>query len=174
MQYLKKKGLWVTSDTHFNHHNILNFQGGRGDDFSSIEEMNETLIERWNSVVKAGDKVYHLGDVFMSDRDWFKKNWPRLNGQKRLLVGNHDDVKFLSSGGFFKKVQLWRMFPEYEVVLTHVPIKLEESHRKYNKNIHGHVHRNSLEDPRYTNVCVENTNYTPVDLWELMEGLNGS
>lgn len=182
MNVLKhNKEIWVTSDTHFNHSNILNFENGRGEDFSSVQEMNETLIKNWNSVVKPGDKIYHLGDVFFGSKDWFKRHWPRLNGQKRLIVGNHDDIRFLSSGGFFSKVQMWRMFPELGVVLTHVPINMAEDHRKYSINIHGHLHRNRVTIPkvrgirrpyldlRYVNVCVENTNYTPVNLREETE-----
>lgn len=182
MNVLKhNREIWVTSDTHFNHDNILKWDNGRKGDFLSVEEMNETLIDNWNSVVKPGDKIYHLGDVFFGSKDWFKSNWPRLNGQKRLVVGNHDDIKFLSSGGFFKKVQMWRMFPELSVVLTHVPINMNADHRKYSINIHGHLHRNRINIPqikgigwspldlRYVNVCVENTNYTPVNLRETAE-----
>lgn len=172
---LRQKELWVTSDTHFNHENILKFDTGRGDDFSCVEEMNETLIQNWNSVVQPGDKVYHLGDVFFGPREWFQKNWPRLNGQKRLIVGNHDDIKWLSKGGFFSKVEMWRIFPEYECALTHTPIRLEDNHPKYSYNLHGHIHRayvrgpNESKDTRYFNCCVEVNNYTPLNLRRTME-----
>src|SRR6056297_2500022 len=110
--------IWVISDTHFFHSNILKFTDSttgkliRGSRFDSVEEMNECMLDNWNSVVKPGDKVYHLGDVFIGPKEDFQKFWPKLNGGKRLIVGNHDDIKFLASGGFFQKVQMWRMFPE--------------------------------------------------------------
>lgn len=171
-QTLRKSDIWVISDTHFNHENILKFSNGRGDHFSDINEMNEKLISNWNDRVKPGDIVYHLGDVFFGNKDKFKKMWPRLNGKKRLIVGNHDDVKFLSSGGFFSKVSMWRMFPEYGCVLTHVPILMQKhDRRKYDFNLHGHVHWNSVVqdngmclDNRYRNCCVENTNWEPINL----------
>ena len=49
------------------------------------------MIENWNSVVKKGDYVYHLGDVFFGSKETFPALWNRLNGSKRLIIGNHDD-----------------------------------------------------------------------------------
>lgn len=173
LYYNKLRDIWVTSDTHFNHENIIHYCGRP---FSCAEEMNEVMVDNWNSVVKPGDKVYHLGDVFMGDRDEFKRLWPKLNGQKRLLVGNHDDIKFLSSGSFFKKVGMWRMFPDYKCVLTHVPIHLsEDDSGRYLYNLHGHIHNDEVTDgdnnidSRYFNCCVEHHNYTPIHLYETME-----
>jgi calcineurin-like phosphoesterase family protein len=159
--------IWVTSDTHFNHENILSFDNGRPE-FDSVEAMNEFIIDQWNSVVRPGDKVYHLGDVFFGSKDWFRSNWPRLKGSKRLIVGNHDDIKFLSSGAFFKKVLLWRALKDFGIVLTHTPLHPSSLMRWKNvKNVHGHTHRNSLQDDRYINVSVEQTGYRPVNLEEL-------
>jgi calcineurin-like phosphoesterase family protein len=178
--------IWVISDTHFHHANILNFTDEtgeliRGAHFSSVEEMDECMLENWNSVVKPGDKVYHLGDVQMGSKEQFTKFWSRLNGSKRLIVGNHDDIKFLSSGGFFAKVYMWRLFKEFGLLLTHAPIH-EQSLYLYPKkddvnswdkpkeellNIHGHIHQNPSPPGRYRCVCVEQINYTPINIEEL-------
>lgn len=163
------RDIWVVSDTHFNHANILNFKDKFRNptrEFDSVQQMNEIMIQNWNKVVKPGDKVYHLGDVFFGDKEWFKKNWPRLNGKKRLVVGNHDDVKFLSSGNFFEKVYMWRIFKEFDIVLTHVPIH-ESSFRKVSRNVHGHIHQQQSPTPQHTCVCVEHTNYTPIHIEEI-------
>ena len=164
--------IWVISDTHFGHSNILNFKDSEGNpvrDFSSVEEMNEVMIERWNSVVKAGDKVYHLGDVFFGSKDDFKVLWPRLNGSKRLVVGNHDDIKFLSSGGFFKKAMMWRVFTEFGLLLTHTPQHQSAltGRRTGLLNVHGHIHQNPSPEGPYKCVCVEQVDYTPVNIEEL-------
>lgn len=181
------RDIFVTSDSHFRHANILKFVDTatgklvRGDRFSDVDEMDEHMIERWNSVVKQGDIVYHLGDVVMGDQDWFKKNWPRLKGRKRLIVGNHDDIKFLASGGFFQKVQLWRMFTEFGLLLSHVPLHINSLYRYASKdelapiymepelmlNVHGHIHQNPSPEGPYKCVCVEQTDYTPVNIEEL-------
>ena len=166
------RNIWVTSDTHFGHENILKFKDRDGKpvrDFESVEEMNETMVDRWNSVVKKGDKVYHLGDVFFGPKDDFKSLWPRLNGSKRLVVGNHDDIKFLSSGGFFPKVSMWRLFTEFGLLLTHTPQHQSAltGKRKGLLNVHGHIHQNLSPEGPYKCVCVEQTNYTPVNLEDL-------
>lgn len=179
------RDIFITSDTHFRHANILKFTDSttgalvRGDRFADVDAMDEHMIEQWNSVVKQGDIVYHLGDVVIGDREWFKKNWPRLNGSKRLIVGNHDDIPFLSSGGFFKKVQMWRMFPEFGLMFSHVPLhvssllRLAEKGGKYPDdcetllNVHGHIHQNPSPEGPYRNVSVEVTNYTPVNIEDL-------
>jgi len=178
------KDIWIISDTHFRHENILMFKDHQGNPvrshlFNDVDEMDEHMIERWNSVVKQGDIVYHLGDVFIGDKEWFKKNWPRLNGSKRLIVGNHDDIPFLSAGGFFKKVQMWRMFPEFGLMFSHVPLhpssllRLLDRAGKYPDdcesllNVHGHIHQNLSPPGPYCNVSVEAIDYTPVNIEEL-------
>jgi calcineurin-like phosphoesterase family protein len=176
------KDIYVISDTHFLHENILSFKDSatgklvRGDKFSSVDEMDEYMIDKWNSVVKPGDRVYHLGDVFMGDQEKFKKLFPKLAGQKRLIVGNHDDIKFLSSGGFFKKVYMWRMFPEFNILMSHVPLhessllRLPGRGGKYPDdcvtmyNCHGHIHQNSSPPGPYKNLSVEAIDYTPVHI----------
>jgi calcineurin-like phosphoesterase family protein len=169
--------IWVTSDSHWNHVNILRFTDNNTGklirpEFKDVTDMNETMIRNWNSVVKPGDKVYHLGDVFFGDKEWFKKMWPRLNGSKRLIIGNHDDVKFLSSGGFFAKVMMWRMFPEFNILMSHVPLHDSGLYRGTKKdspmlNVHGHIHQNKSPKGPYKCVCVEQTNYTPIHIEEL-------
>ncbi|MCB0512609.1 MAG: metallophosphoesterase, partial [Bacteroidetes bacterium] len=118
------KDYWFTSDTHFFHENIIKYCNRP---FSSAEEMNEVLIDNWNSVVKPGDIVYHLGDVTMGQKSHgqFSSLWTRLNGRKRLVVGNHDDVKYLASGAFFEKVMLWRAWNDKNLLFTHVPVHEE-------------------------------------------------
>lgn len=167
------KNIWLISDTHFGHDNIIKYCNRP---FKDHAEMDEKLIDNWNSVVKPGDKVYHLGDVFFGDREYFQKLWAKLNGSKRLIVGNHDDIKYLSSGGFFKKVFMWRMFPEMGLLLTHVPVHETSLYRgptgneknpKQLKNIHGHIHDKSSPEGPYRCVCVEQINYTPINIEEL-------
>ena len=51
--------VYFTSDTHFNHANIIGFCSRP---FKNVNEMNETLIANWNRVVGVDDIVFHLGD----------------------------------------------------------------------------------------------------------------
>ena len=154
--------IWVISDTHFGHENIIKYCNRP---FKSLEEMHEYIIDKWNSVVKDGDKVYHLGDVYFSDKG---KILHKLKGQKRLILGNHDNAKDNYIQKFFKKILMWRMFPEFGLLLTHVPVYDKIFNDKVRKNIHGHIHNNNyIVDERYKNVSVEVIDYTPINIEEL-------
>lgn len=166
--------IWFISDTHFQHANILRFTDHEGNlvrRFASTDEMDEHMVERWNSVVKPGDKVYHLGDVFMGSRETFVPLWKRLNGRKRLILGNHDDALFFASKNLVEKIQVWRTFPEHGFIATHIPLHEGSMYfHRINKeafNVHGHLHQNPSPTPRHINISVEQINYTPVHVEEL-------
>ena len=161
--------IFFTSDTHFSHANILTFRGKDGDvirPFASVEEMDETMVERWNSVVRDGDKIYHLGDLSFN-----KARLPaimnRLRGSKRLVVGNHDDIKRFDLCAYFKRISLWRIFKEHNFMCTHVPLAKEQM-RKVDFNVHGHIHEKPEPSAQHICVCVERTNYTPIHLDEVL------
>lgn len=171
--------VFFTSDTHFSHENILKFTTKHGaparPGFSSIEEMDEKLVEKWNSVVKPHDKVYHLGDVTMKKR--FIDIVNRLNGRKRLIMGNHDIFGFKFYADYFDEVYAMRIIPQENLMLTHIPIQSQSIKRGF-INVHGHIHEriicddeqmdypsaSNVQHPKYFNACVEQHNYTPVSL----------
>lgn len=162
--------IYVISDTHLNHKNILTFldkdgKKFRGDRFDSIEGMNETIIDNWNKTVTPQDKIYHLGDVYFGPQKEADAILSRLNGKKRLIVGNHDCIygKGNPLQKYFQKIYMWRLFKEFNMCLTHVPIH-RDSFRKVEFNVHGHIHQNDSYGPEYINVCVEKMNYTPVHI----------
>lgn len=170
-QPTQNSNIWFVSDTHFNHENIaVNFtleDGSKARPFSSVEEMNELMIQRWNECVKDQDHVWHLGDVAFGSYQETTKILSRLKGKKRLLLGNHDKIKGDSLTRHFQKVTLWRMFKEHDFICTHVPLRRDQF-RKVNFNLHGHTHHHVLPEPYYINLCVEHTNYAPVHLDEIL------
>ena len=52
--------IFFTSDLHLGHENCIRLCNRP---FSSIEEMDETLMENWNHKVTGTDTVYILGDL---------------------------------------------------------------------------------------------------------------
>jgi len=178
---------FFTSDTHFGHQRIIELCNRP---FSSVEEMNEAMIERWNAVVRPTDTVYHMGDVAMGRIAESLPLVGRLNGRKKLVPGNHDRI---FSGE--KAKQRERFTPEYEKVfqeilpeqvalnldgrwdgvfpiLCHFPYS-GDSHgedRYADKRpidvgtplIHGHVHDSWQFNGRMFNVGVDVNNFTPV------------
>ena len=164
------KNIWVISDTHFNHNNIIQYCGRP---FANAELMNEVLVENWNSVVKPQDKVYHLGDVYMGGgflREETVKLLKSLNGHKRLILGNHDNGKDQILHSCFEKIDVWRMFPEFGLLLTHIPVhesSLDRGMGVEMMNIHGHIHNKESPTENHYNVSVEKINYTPVNIGSL-------
>jgi len=152
-------------------------------DFPSQEECEEYMINQYNKVVKADDKVYFLGDVVMN-----KKSLPILQrmkkGNKYLILGNHDDKCCITTyKKYFDKIYGCTYLNKFKVVISHFPCndkmlrKSYESEPRFLWNIHGHTHDNYVTctndygttkvDDRYINVCVEAVNYRPISAEEL-------
>ena len=74
--------VFFTSDTHFNHTNVIRFCNRP---FKDVVHMNETLISNWNRVVSPEDIVFHLG----GSAEWVNV-LNRLNGKIYLISDNHD------------------------------------------------------------------------------------
>lgn len=153
---MKNPKVWVISDTHIGHENIIQFEKEKRP-YSSIEEHDLDLVQRWNSVVRPKDTVWHLGDVYLGDG---YKVLPHLNGYKKLVLGNHDAGKEEVLMQHFGKIYGITSFDDY--ILSHVPIHpYQLQGHRFKGNIHGHTHSWSLPDPRYISVSVEQQNLTP-------------
>lgn len=166
-QVIRMSNIFAISDTHWSHVNFLKFtdaEGNRIRPFDSIEEIDEMMVENWNKTVGESDIVYHLGDVYFGHG---YKYLERLKGRKRLILGNHDDGKCPHLQKHFQKITVWRMFPEFNCLLTHVPVDVSSLYKvKY--NLHGHIHQQSSPTPQHINCCVEMHNYTPKPIEELV------
>ena len=168
------RDIWVISDTHFGHSNIIKYCERP---YNDSVEMDWDMVRRWNNIVKPEDKVYHLGDVHMgATRGYIDDLLSKLNGHKRLILGNHDNGKDQLLLKHFEKIDVWRMFPEFGLLFTHVPVHESALFRgktgneeKPNKllNIHGHIHTNPSPSKDHRCVCVEQINYTPIHIEEL-------
>lgn len=160
---LSMNRIFVTSDTHFGHKNIMEFEKEHRGHFSSLVEHDEFLIEAWNSVVSKHDTVWHLGDVLFGKENF--KYIPRLNGIKNLVLGNHDTYGMENYLKYFNKVV--SSFNYKQCILTHIPIH-ESQFWRYKKNIHGHLHSKTINDPRCICVSVEQNNLKPFLLSDLI------
>lgn len=154
---------FVISDTHFGHKKILEFEPLLRP-FASIEEHDETLVERWNDVVRHKDTVWHLGDVsFSKDISILG----RLNGRKMLVMGNHDTHPAEEYLKYFDKlIGAVRM---HGYIFTHIPVHTREIASRFKGNIHGHLHAQAMDDHRYRCVSVEQCpNLAPMLLDQVM------
>jgi calcineurin-like phosphoesterase family protein len=170
--------VFFTSDTHFFHEQDFLYKP-RG--FESYEEMNEAIVERWNSVVKPNDLVYHLGDVVMSHYDVTLLN--RLNGTIYLIRGNHDTDNKLSAIYATGKVtnnnaptsELIK-FGKLSLFLCHYPVLTanhDDNHfSRHVINLHGHTHQTKnwliADNPFIYHVGMDSHNSTPVHIDEVI------
>ena len=180
--------IFFIGDTHFGHEKTCTvFKRKDGctplRPFANAQEMDEEMIKRWNSVVKQDSKVYHLGDVVINLKHLSVME--RLNGNKRLIRGNHDIAKTSDYLKYFKHIYGVRVLDD--MVLSHVPLHPASITQRWGVNVHGHYHANIVErlvtkssdlgsieeydvlepDPLYFNVSVEQIDYTPIELSEL-------
>lgn len=79
--------VWFTADCHFNHANIISYTNRP---YETTKEMNKALIDNWNSVVAPEDTVVVVGDMFMGSWKNISEIVPQLEGNIKLVLGNHD------------------------------------------------------------------------------------
>ena len=176
--------LWLISDTHFGHSNIVRYQ-------QRPTNHEVIMLSEWARRVGERDQILHLGDVALGSngnaRRWLDVV-RRMPGEKYLILGNHDNPSALdfARAGF----DIVPEFVHQGVAFSHRPIApragYDDLHRRpfdaeehpllaedWIVNIHGHTHANvwnpdhdgePLTDRSYLNVCVEHTGYAPVQL----------
>ena len=154
------------SDTHFGHFNIIRYEDRP---FQTTEEMDREIIKRWNETVGKKDTVWMLGDFCLSNRARIREIVKQLNGNKNLIIGNHDRYtpSFYEECGF-QYVSKYPVILKQHFILSHAPLD------QMNKNndffyIYGHIHgdpnfETSTENSRC--VCCERQSYRPIQIEE--------
>src|SRR3990167_803271 len=143
----KQQMIFLTSDTHFYHQNILGYTKRP---WASLPEMHEGLIQNYNKEVGTEDEVYFIGDVMMGgkkDMPWrMEAIFNRLNGTKYLVKGNHDKNW---EERWFSKHFVWvkdyyelRVNKSTTLILGHYPFLSWHGMGRGAINAHGHCHQN--------------------------------
>lgn len=183
--------IFFTGCTHFDHANIIRLAGRP---FASVTEMNEALVERWNAKVGENDRVYHLGDVAWGPiAPWMT----RLNGQKVVVLGNHDDDAEINRAvGRDTGIISVTNYAEIKaagsrLVLFHYPIDDWNGRWRGSIHLHCHTHASEFRNPNLPcvdasalslpnnfppdiscnrfNVGVDATGFAPVSLEEIID-----
>lgn len=165
------------SDTHFHHKNVIRYSSRP---FSSVEEMNEALINNWNKVVNPGDTVYHLGDFALCSLTQLEKILARLNGEIHIITGNHDKVILQNQAGLIatnrlKSVQQYLEFKynNYHIVLFHYGCRVWHWSYRGSILLYGHSHGRLPPYGRSMDVGVDSKvitqEYRPVSIEEVLK-----
>ena len=171
---------WFTSDHHFGHATIIKYTHRP---FSSVQEMNETLIYRWNERVSPTDIVYHLGDLtcIKGKKDRLKtlnSVLPRLNGHICFIRGNHDRIetheRFMWSDNLREIRVPYGDKKEQLIVLCHYAMRVWNKSHYGSWMLWGHSHGSLKEDPHALSfdVGVDTNNYYPYSFEEVQERMS--
>lgn len=170
--------IFFTSDLHFCHDKPFLYTA-RG--FQTIEEMNEAIINNYNTIVGADDIVYILGDCCLMDTTKGIELLKRLNGHKFLAIGNHDSdarVAQFAAEKIFEDIQFGYRIKgsRYKtLLLTHYPTMVTNSTNDRIFNLHGHTHgKEKFQFTTNLNYCVglDAHNNKPVSLETVLSDLN--
>lgn len=156
---------YFASDLHLGHEYMAKIRG-----FENHSHFFEVLKQNWNEAIPHEHiPVYILGDVVMRKEAFPLLN--ELNGAKRFVLGNHD--LWPNTPREYGKTYPMVVSPGEELVLTHFPV--HEMYFMFGQadwcNLHGHLHGWTIDNPRYLNLCLEHTNYRPIDYNEVQRRL---
>ena len=156
-----REKIWFIGDSHFNHRMIIPYCNRP---FATVSEMNKTLIDNWNKVVRKEDKVIMNGDFALSGKDKIIEIGQQLNGRKTLVLGNHDgaSLKTYYDAGF-EMVSKYPIVVEEFFIVSHMPQYVQEN--GVYVNIFAHVHDSpAFKDVDARSFCTsaERINYTPI------------
>ena len=171
MSLEETKKIFLFSDPHFDHTNIIKYCHRP---FSSVEQMNEKLLSNWKSTITKNDAVIFLGDMAFGKNCREPRWWLTQLPFKDMIYirGSHDhgiqhnpdvsdSIEVLDS--------LILRVENMKLLLSHQPLYWN------GLNIHGHLHNNSKPfiyksgDGVKINISCELTNYTPLTLFQCIE-----
>jgi calcineurin-like phosphoesterase family protein len=160
--------IFFTSDTHFNHAKIIELCERP---FDTVEDMDEAMIANWNSRVSRGDIVYHLGDfTFARSKAEVERYVRRLNGQKHLILGNHDysqtkNAKGWAWTGHYKEIKVG----EQRIVMSHYSMRTWHGSHGGAWMLYGHSHGTLMRDwqVRSFDVGVDVWSFAPLSFDEV-------
>jgi calcineurin-like phosphoesterase family protein len=167
--------IFFTSDTHFSHRKILDYES-KTRSFSSVEEMNGVLIDNWNSKITNKDIVFHLGDVSFDNEKNTIDIMNQLNGKKILIRGNHDK-RLLENKNVRRCFESIHYYYELNhdrkhYVLCHYPFLTWDRSHYGAINLFGHLHSTYFGNSSQLNVGVDCHDLSPISIEEIPQKLN--
>lgn len=174
--------IWLSADTHFNHNRSFVYEP-RG--FSTVQESDEAIIERFNSVVRPEDDLYLLGDLMLGDNEIGMECLRQLNGKLHILYGNHDTdvrkelyntlpnvVEVLGYAGMFKHNK-WRFYLSHYPTITDNLNDISKPWEQV-KCLYGHTHQKTNfynDNPLLYHVGVDSHDCYPVNIDQVVRDI---
>lgn len=168
---------FFTSDWHLGHKRVVHDFGQRP--FSSVEEMDNTIIENMFSGRKKGDMIFFLGDLYWN-RDSFLKMYNKIPKGVRFywIIGNHDNKQVAQHRGHFELItpMMETKVQGNHIVLCHYQMTAWNRSHHNSWQLYGHYHKGGHTEGtpvgKQLNVNLEYHNYKPWTEEELIEHMN--
>jgi len=178
---------WFLSDIHIDHPNVLRLSNRS---FSNIQEMEHTVIQNINKVIRPNDILILVGDISLGKKESWVRFLSALNTKNIILVkGNHDAWKNIPKDMLLMIVEQMtirihgRLF-----VVSHYPYRcswwrafIKRLHsavlsKKRPRDtglwlLHGHDHRKTLlvdYHPRMISVGCDATGFKPISAEDII------
>jgi len=168
--------IWVTSDLHFGHKNIMKFCPVTRARFQNdVAYMTEAMVKEWNDLIAPEDTTYILGDVAFMSGSEAGRTVNRLNGRKILIEGNHDRKALLDATfrGAFDEIHRYLdiTYDGTKVVMFHYPILEWDQMHRGAVHLYGHVHGkvSGLEQFRARDVGMDATGAIAVRIEDIVK-----
>jgi len=176
--------LFFTSDFHLGHSNVIKFDKRP---FQDVNEMSDTIIKNWNSVVDDDSIVYYLGDLFYKVKaSHISYLMHQLKGEIRVILGNHDRLSQLVKMERFSDIQTYQRISfkdddfnkKQNIIASHYPHLIWDKHHHGSWHLHGHSHQNLTKTEygkeiyykrKVLDVGCNGWDYTPVSYQQIKE-----
>jgi len=162
--------VFFTADLHVGSKNIIGYCNRP---YTSVEEMDEALITNWNSTVRTKDIIFILGDVIWGTQN-YSTVMSKLNGQKHLILGNHDNkqvYKKLMIDGVIQSMNQVKgiTIDNNYIWMSHYCHRTWNGSHRGSFHLFGHSHSTLKTTNRSMDVGVDNCNYKPISYDEVYE-----
>ena len=154
---------YFTADEHFGHENIIKYCNRP---FTSVEEMDNELIKRANSVVGKDDIVIHGGDFTLKGKKDADNYIRRLNGNHIFIKGSHDYWEEKLPYMLEKKIN------GTYIVVCHYAMRVWPHSHYGSLLLYGHSHGRLEPEKNQWDIGVDNNNYFPISLEDIFKKLN--
>jgi len=145
---------WFIADEHFGHFNIITYTHRP---FTTVEEMDEEIIKRFNSVVRAEDTTIHAGDFTLANKEIAYKYEQQLNGSHIFLRGSHD--RWMKGTNHHEILDI--TIEKQPIVICHYAMRVWHRSHYNSWNIHGHSHGKLPPIGKQIDVGVDTNSFYP-------------
>ncbi len=158
--------LFVISDTHFGHANILDYEPVRRAWCMDIESHDREIIAAWRATVAPTDTVIHCGDFALGHKECAVAILAQLTGRIQIVLGNHDrGLIAMAAIGFFnpRKSLEFSVDGIGTVIARHAPAAFTDDEcARADVLLHGHLHGHT---PPIGALPRDKRHAYPVDPW---------